>query len=98
MSDRMFVTVNKPIEVEPTTMEVLIKCRDDFFFIVRDSQGNNIAHQDDGYVPDFFPGRDSDYLELQIDVRTGKILNWPNQKDFIAALQDFITDQEKNRG
>lgn len=31
----------------------------------------------DGYVPDFFPNNHcGDYVELDIDVKTGKILNW----------------------
>lgn len=31
----------------------------------------------DGYVPDLFPGEHyGDYLILDIEVKTGKILNW----------------------
>ena len=31
----------------------------------------------DGYVPDFFPEEhDGDYVELDIDIDTGQILNW----------------------
>lgn len=31
----------------------------------------------EGYVPDFFPGNHfGDYVELEIDVDTGQILNW----------------------
>ena len=38
----------------------------------------------EGYVPDFFPGQHyGDYVQLNIDVDTGKILNWkvPTAKD-----------------
>lgn len=38
----------------------------------------------EGYVPDFMPGdHGGDYVELSIDIETGKILNWkkPTAKD-----------------
>lgn len=38
----------------------------------------------DGYVPNFFPNEHwGDYIELDIDVDTGQILNWnkPTVKD-----------------
>ena len=37
-----------------------------------------------GYVPEFFPGGHfGDYVELEIDIDTGKILNWkkPSKKE-----------------
>jgi hypothetical protein len=37
-----------------------------------------------GYVPDFFPDDHyGDYVQLEIDIKTGKILNWnvPTKKD-----------------
>jgi hypothetical protein len=37
----------------------------------------SIVGEYDGYVPDFFPGQHfGDYVELEIDVDTGMILNW----------------------
>jgi hypothetical protein len=38
----------------------------------------------DGYVPEWFPGDHyGDYVELEIDTDTGKILNWkkPSKKE-----------------
>lgn len=38
----------------------------------------------DGYVPDFFPGDHfGDYVELTIELATGKIIGWkaPTEKD-----------------
>lgn len=44
----------------------------------------------DGYVPKWFPNPHiqhyGDYIELQIDVETGKILNW--QKPTIKNLDE----------
>jgi len=42
----------------------------------------------DGYVPKFFPGDHcGDYIELKIEVETGKILNW--QKPTKQQLEIF---------
>ena len=44
----------------------------------------------DGYVPKFFPGMHyGDYVMLDIDIETGKIVNWnrPNAED----LEIFTT-------
>jgi hypothetical protein len=38
----------------------------------------------DGYVPKFFPGQHyGDYVELEIELETGRILNWkkPTEED-----------------
>jgi hypothetical protein len=41
--------------------------------------GTQISY--DGYVPSFFPGEHfGDYVMLDIDPYTGKILNWKNWK------------------
>jgi hypothetical protein len=42
----------------------------------------------DGYVPDFMPGEHyGDYVRLEIDLDTGKILNW--KKPTTADLKIF---------
>jgi hypothetical protein len=51
------------------------KCSDLFNATLTD--GAKPVRVYDGYVPDFFPGEHfGDYVELKIDVDTGKILNW----------------------
>jgi len=38
---------------------------------------DKVVYEHDGYVPGFMPGEHyGDYIELDIDVKTGKILNW----------------------
>jgi hypothetical protein len=62
-------------------------CHIEFF----DEDKNRLGQRND-YVPDYFPEEHyGDYLELEIDVTTGKILNWrkPTQKE----LKDSITDK-----
>lgn len=41
------------------------------------SNGLCLGNDYNGYVPNFMPGEhDGDYVHLEIDVETGKILNW----------------------
>jgi hypothetical protein len=60
------------------TITISAKCSDLFSASLDDGRTY------DGYVPNFFPGRHwGDYVNLEIDLETGKILNWkaPTQKD-----------------
>jgi len=44
----------------------------------------------DNYVPDYFPEEHyADYIEFDIDVKTGQILNWkaPTQKQLKDSIQ-----------
>ncbi len=67
---------------KPTTISITAKCSDLF------SARLNDGREYDGYVPAFFPGEHyGDYVELDIDLATGRITNWkvPTEKD----LQNF---------
>lgn len=64
-------------------IQVTAKCSDMFSVAVRDEKGE-ILKEYNGYVPDFFPGQHyGDYIELDIELETGRILNWkkPTQKN-----------------
>lgn len=51
------------------------KCSDLFSASLTDN-GVRVGEYD-GYVPKFFPGEHyGDYVELKIDIDTGKIINW----------------------
>jgi len=59
------------------------KCSDLCYLELQNYSGDVLGSYDD-YVPDFFPGEHyGDYVILEIDVGTGKILNWkkPTKKD-----------------
>lgn len=74
----------KPIEV----ISISAKCSDLFSATARDESGNVIVHYD-GYVPDFMPDDHyGDYILLDIDVATGRILNW--KKPTQAALKEVF--------
>jgi hypothetical protein len=59
-----------------------VKCSDSCYLELYDGNGESLGEYSD-YVPDFFPGQHyGDNVILEIDVDTGKILNWvkPNKK------------------
>ena len=59
------------------------KCSDMFSASIVDETGKTLKEYD-GYVPRFFPGEHfGDYIELDIELETGRILNWkkPTQSD-----------------
>lgn len=62
--------------IDVKSIEVHAKVCDSGSYTLKDSNGNNIAIRDD-YVPSFFPEEHyGDYLILNIDLESGKILNW----------------------
>ncbi len=66
---------------KPTTITISAKCSDLFWAKLNDGR------EYDGYVPDFFPDEHyGDYVMLDIDLATGRILNWkvPTAKDLAA--------------
>ena len=62
-------------------LKMCAKCSDMFSANLVEDSGIKTY---DGYVPDFFPEQHwGDYIELEIDIDTGMILNWkkPSKKD-----------------
>lgn len=61
-----------------TTIHISAKCSDLCGMFLRD--GNKIVGEYDGYVPEWLPNPKEDhfgdYVNLEIDIATGKILNW----------------------
>jgi hypothetical protein len=68
------------------TMFITAKCSDMFRVSLRDDSMGEVREYE-GYVPKWFPNQDvlhcGDYVELEIDVSTGRILNWkkPTEED-----------------
>jgi hypothetical protein len=63
------------------TLKISAKCSDMFHASLIDESGNpGTVHEYDGYVPDWFPNPTTqhwgDYVELTIDLDTGKIIGW----------------------
>lgn len=71
-----------------TTLTLSAKCSDLCYVHAQDANGLVIA-EGDGYVPSFMPDEHyGDYVMLEIDVATGKILNWTPPSDAII-LRDL---------
>lgn len=74
--------------MKPKTISISGKTSDLFSATLRDENGKSLKDYS-GYVPNFFPEEHyGDYIMLDIDLATGRILNWkpPTQK----RLKDFI--------
>ena len=58
-------------------LRICVKCSDTFnAVLLEDGKGTKVH---DGYVPDFMPGEHyGDYVELDIDIATGRIVDWTN--------------------
>ena len=72
----MKIKVNKPVDIEVKTLHMCLKVRDCFSaeFI---NENGVIVGSYEGYVPDFFPEDHwGDYVDLEIDIETGQIINW----------------------
>lgn len=60
---------------KPKFVSVVGKVSDRCFTQLLDENKKVIATHD-GYVPALIPGGYGDYIELEIDIETGQILNW----------------------
>jgi hypothetical protein len=75
---------------KPTKMVMSAKCSDCFSAQFDDAEGNEVIDYH-GYVPDWFPEQHwGDYVQFEIDLATGKILNWkaPTDDDLKAMEKD----------
>jgi len=71
-----------------TVLSICAKCSDKFAATLTDEKGVELKDHD-GYVPSFFPEQHyGDYVELDIDVNTGQILNW--KKPTKKQIAEFI--------
>lgn len=72
--------------VEVKRIYINAKCSDLCYAELKNDDG--VVATRDGYVPGFMPGEHyGDYVELDIDLETGTILNWkkPTAKDIQAT-------------
>lgn len=74
-------------------MRMSVKCSDMFSCTITDGNKTLIEDYCD-YVPDFMPDDHyGDYVMLDIDLDTGKIVNW--RPDAKKLVNQFITDQNE---
>lgn len=71
------IAMKKEVQVEAKVLKIHCKVCDNFTASLVDQNGDEIHDQEDGYVPGFMPGQHyGDYIILDIDLDTGKVLNW----------------------
>lgn len=73
------------------------KTSDLFSAILYDSEGHSLGEYE-GYVPDFFPGEHfGDYSILEIELATGKILNWkpPTQEQLDECFPQNLAEEDE---
>ena len=90
----MKVEVTKKVVLEPKTISIYLKVSVHFFCQVLD--GDEILKEHDGYVPDFMPGDHyGDYVDLHIDLETGKVLNWRSPDELKEYLATFLSEKQQ---
>jgi len=78
------------LKTMPTMISFSAKCSDLFTASFSDAEKNEVAEYR-GYVPGFFPeDHYGDYVQLDVDLKTGQILNWkaPSLADINATLKE----------
>ena len=81
--------------VKGMTLSINAKCSDLFSASLVDGDGKLVGEYD-GYVPDFMPGEHyGDYVELDIDLATGRILNWrvPSKAQLDKVFKVGVKDE-----
>ena len=85
----MELEITKPQTVNAKTLKIHMKVCDTFCADLVSDKNEIIHSQIDNYVPGFMPGDHyGDYLILDIDLDTGKIVNW--DKPSAQDIQDWI--------
>jgi hypothetical protein len=82
-------------EVEVTRISINARCSDLCFAELKDDQGKVIAEHD-GYVPELMPGKHyGDYVRLDIDLETGRILNWVKPTSDVIEKTEWKVEAEE---
>jgi hypothetical protein len=81
-------------------LHINARCSDLCFAELKDETGRVVVSHD-GYVPNIMPGKHyGDYVQLDIDLETGKILNWrvPTKADIEDEIykKEWKLDDEEN--
>jgi hypothetical protein len=82
---KITITSDEQQEVTAKTVHITAKCSDLCITRIKD-ENDRVLKEHDGYVPDFMPGDHyGDYVILDIDLDTGKILNWDATRESVEA-------------
>jgi hypothetical protein len=82
--------------VKAESVRVHVKVCDSGIYELRGPNGQKIAELDGEYVPKFFPeDHYGDYLILDINLETGKIINWKKPEPIIVARAFNLIESEE---
>lgn len=77
----------------PKVISISAKCSDLFSASLLD-ENDGVLGEYTGYVPEFFPEEHyGDYVQLDIDLESGKILNW--NKPTVDQLNEIFSKEEE---
>jgi len=75
-------------------LNISLKVSDMFSCTIQNSKGEYVVDDYCDYVPDFMPeDHFGDYVELEIDTKTGQITNW--RENAQALVNQFVRDQKE---
>lgn len=77
------------MKVKPKVLSFTAKCSDLFSGQITDEDFNTIKEYD-GYVPKDLGIGGGDYLEMEIDLQTGQIINWKPIKEIEIEDKDEV--------
>lgn len=97
----MKIPVKIPSVIEANAIHVFLKVRDEFTagLVTYDekTKTKTVEHAsiEDTYVPHWMPGEDGAYVDLVIELDTGRVLNWPTRGvDPIEVGKTFFPDKD----
>ena len=86
--------MQETVKVNAKTLKLCLKVRDCFCAALMSESGKQLKDYE-GYVPNFMPGEHyGDYVDLEIDIDTGQILNW--KKPTPEQIEKFIGGNQED--
>lgn len=76
------------------TIKICGKCSDLCSISIHDANDYRLGSDAGGYVPSFMPDGGDDYIDLEIDIETGRILNWtvPTEQELSNGMKGADSD------
>jgi hypothetical protein len=90
----MKIGIKKEVEVEAKTLNICAKCCDMCSASLHDQNGDQIGDEWDNYVPKGLGIGSGDYIEFEVNLDTGQILNWEVPEK--EAIEDFLEIAKEN--
>ena len=90
----MKVGIKKVVDVDIVKVNVFAKVRDEGVYTFYDQDNVKQLQLEGEYVPSIIPGEFGDYINLDIDLATGQILNWDTTRLKTNLEEIFQRDRD----